>query len=108
MIVSSKLRKGDEVRVIAGGSKGVVGTIVSIDLKNQSAVVNGVELIERHYKANNQNPRGHSKKIAKNIALSNIAIVDSTDSKKISKIGFTIDAKGNKSRVYKSNNKEIK
>lgn len=103
-----RLRKGDEVRIIAGGSKGVAGTIVSINTDKQTVTMNGVEMITRHYKADNRNPRGHSKKIARNIPISNVAITHPDDKVKTSKIAYSLDSKGNKIRKYKVNNKEIK
>jgi len=51
------VKKGDEVLVLAGRSKGERGRVVSVDPQRERAVVEGVNLITKHQKAQgfNQN-----------------------------------------------------
>ena len=46
--MAAKLRKGDEVIVLAGKDKGKKGTISSLDPKANKAVVDGVNMAIRH------------------------------------------------------------
>ena len=44
--IKFKLKKGDQVRVISGESKGQEGKILSIDTKKNRVLVEGVNLIK--------------------------------------------------------------
>lgn len=52
------IKKGDEVVVLAGAEKGKRGKIISVSLKSQRAIVEGVKMIKRHTRKNQQNPQG--------------------------------------------------
>jgi len=45
-----KLKKGDTVKVISGESRGTTGKIVSIDIKKERAIVEGVNMISKSEK----------------------------------------------------------
>ena len=53
-----KLKKGDTVKVISGESRGQQGKIISIDVKNLRAIVEGVNLISKSEKPNAKNTNG--------------------------------------------------
>jgi large subunit ribosomal protein L24 len=52
------LKKGDEVVVLAGAEKGKRGKIISVSPKSGRAIVEGVKMIKRHTRKNQQNPQG--------------------------------------------------
>ncbi len=56
--MSTKLKKGDNVVVIAGKNKGQEGKILLIDRKNNRVVVEGVNIISKHQKPNAQHQQG--------------------------------------------------
>ena len=86
--MAAKLRKGDEVIVLAGKDKGKKGTISSVNPKAGKAVVDGVNLAIRHQKQT-QNSQGGRTPQAMPIDLSNLAIVDKNG--KASRVGFRMD-----------------
>ena len=45
-----KIRKGDNVRVIAGAQKGSEGRVVKLILGSGRAIVEGVNLVKKHTK----------------------------------------------------------
>jgi len=45
-----KIKKGDEVLVIAGKDKGKKGNIISVDKKNSRVIVEGVNISKKHIK----------------------------------------------------------
>ena len=47
MSIKYRIKKGDEVLVIAGKDKGKKGNIISVDKKNSRVIVEGVVLDER-------------------------------------------------------------
>ena len=52
------IRRGDKVVVIAGDEKGKTGTIVSVDLNNDKAIIEGLNMVTRHNKPTASNPNG--------------------------------------------------
>jgi large subunit ribosomal protein L24 len=102
-----KIKKADNVIVIAGKDKGKIGSVMSV-LKNERVIVNGIAMRTKHIKANaQQNIDGKIIKKESSIHKSNIAIYN-TLLKKKDKIKILIEKNedGNimKKRVFRSNN----
>ena len=51
------VKKGDTVQVIAGADKGVEGRVISVDAARKRVVVEGVNLVKRHTKVQQQGGR---------------------------------------------------
>ncbi|HMP82046.1 MAG TPA: 50S ribosomal protein L24 [Verrucomicrobiota bacterium] len=56
--MSFHVKKGDEVVVIAGADKGKRGKIIAVASKKSRVVVEGVHMIKRHTRKNQQYPQG--------------------------------------------------
>ena len=55
----NKIKKGDEVIVITGKDKGKRGTVTSVLLKGKKLLVEGINMVKKHVKANpNAGDRG--------------------------------------------------
>ena len=52
------VKKGDEVVVLAGKEKGKRGKIISVNPKKSRAIIEGVNMIKKHTRKNQQNPQG--------------------------------------------------
>ena len=52
------LKKGEEVVVLAGAERGKRGKIISVSPKSSRAIVEGVKMIKRHTRKNENNPQG--------------------------------------------------
>jgi len=52
------IKKGDQVVVISGTERGKRGRVIEILTQKQRAIVEGVKLIKRHTKKNQQHPNG--------------------------------------------------
>ena len=52
------VKKGDEVVIIAGKEKGKRGKVIEVQRGSQRAIVEGLHMIKRHVKKNQQNPNG--------------------------------------------------
>jgi large subunit ribosomal protein L24 len=72
------IKKGDKVKVIAGSSKGTVGSILEIFPEKSRVVVEGARMVKKHTKPTNDNPGGINE-IAAPIHISNIMLVDPKD-----------------------------
>ncbi len=56
--MSMRLKKGDNVVVIAGKDKGKEGKILVVDRKNNKVIVEGINMITKHVKPNAMNQQG--------------------------------------------------
>ena len=52
------VKKGDEVVVLAGKEKGKRGKIIAVFPKRSRAIVEGLQMIKKHTRKNQQNPNG--------------------------------------------------
>jgi len=106
-IYKIRLKKGDTVVVRAGKYKGQTGKITAVHPKDNKVTVEGINIVKKHQKPDRAHPQGGIIEITKPIWVSKVSIVEPT-SKKASRIGFSIDAKGVKTRIFKRTGKEIK
>lgn len=102
-----RLKKGDTVQVLAGKYKGKTGTILATHPSENKVTVEGINIVKKHVKPNKAYPQGGIIDLTKPIWVSKVAVVDPT-SKKPTRIGYSLDSKGVKTRVYKASGKEIK
>ena len=102
-----RLKKGDTVVVRSGKYKGKSGKVVATHPKENKVTVEGINIVKKHQKPNREHPQGGIIEITKPIWVSKLGIQEPT-SKKPAKIGFKLDAKGNKTRIFKKSGKEIK
>ena len=100
-----KIRKGDKVVVLAGKDKGRSGEVLSVQPKDDTALVRGVNMIRRHQKQSQSQEGGIITKEAP-IHLSNLAIADPKDGKP-TRVGFRIEKDGKKVRVAKRSGEVI-
>ncbi|MCB1645929.1 MAG: 50S ribosomal protein L24 [Pseudomonadales bacterium] len=101
-----KIKKDDEVIVIAGKDKGKRGSVTRM-MDDGRVYVSGVNLVKRHTKGNPNagQPGGIIEKEAP-IQISNIAIFNSKTAK-ADRVGIKILDDGRKVRVFRSTGEEI-
>ena len=100
-----KLKKGDEVIVLAGKDKGKTGKIIKVESLNYKAIVSGINKVKKHNKPDKDQAGGIVEKEMP-IHISNLAYYDSAMKKGV-KIGFKFTNKNKKIRFNKQNQKEI-
>ncbi|MEU8340513.1 LSU ribosomal protein L24P [Actinomadura meyerae] len=101
-----KIRKGDEVIVLAGKDKGATGKVLRVDPRAERVVVEGVNLITKNIKADQQRAGKESGRVTVEAPLhvSNVAIVE--DGKPV-RVGYRINDDGTKVRISRRSGKEI-
>ena len=103
----NKIRKGDQVIVIAGRDKGKRG-VVTLRKDDDRVVVEGVNLVKKHTKPNPMaGTNGGIVEKAMSIHQSNVAIYNAATGK-ADRVGIKVLADGIKVRVFKSSGEEIK
>ncbi len=70
------IKKGDNVKVIAGDSKGQEGRVLSVDRKKYRALVEGINMVSKHEKPNAKNQEGGIVKKESTVHMSNLMVVD--------------------------------
>ncbi len=101
-----KIKKGDNVVVIAGNDKGKTGKVLSVSPADDRVIVEGINMVSKHTKPNSKQPQGGIIKQEAGIHISNLQIADPATGK-ASRVGFkTVD--GKKVRFAKKSGEEIK
>jgi len=101
-----KIKKDDEVVVLAGRDKGRRGEVLRV-LKDGRLLVSGVNMVKKHTRANpNLGERGGIVDKEAPIQASNVAIWNDEDSR-ADRVGFKVEEDGTKVRIYKSSGKVI-
>lgn len=101
-----RIKKGDDVIVIAGKDKGRRGTVLSVT-RDDRVVVENINIAKRHTKPNpNAGVAGGIVDKEMPIAISNIMVYNPV-TKKGDRIGFKNLEDGQKVRYFKSNNEVL-
>ncbi|MEW6984571.1 50S ribosomal protein L24 [Colwelliaceae bacterium 6471] len=104
--MASKIRRDDEVIILAGKDKGKTGKVTKVLVEDSKVYVEGVNLIKKHQKPvpQLQQPGGIVEKEAP-LHVSNVAIVNPATGK-ADRVGFRVED-GKKVRFFKSNNELV-
>ena len=100
------IKKGDEVIVLAGKNKNSKGKVLKVLVKEEKAIVEGVNMVSKSTKPNAQNPQGGIIKQEAPVHISNISLID-PKSGKPTRVSIKHEGK-NVIRVSKKSGEEIK
>ncbi len=106
--MAAKIRKGDNVVVLAGRDKGRTGEVLEVRPADGRALVRGVNMVKRHQRQTASQEGGIVSRES-SIHLSNLAIADPKDGKP-TRVGFKLVGEGSdrkKVRVAKRSGVEI-
>ena len=101
----AKIKKGDQIIVIAGKEKGKQGTVLSVT--GDRIKVEGLNMVKKHKKANQATgAEGGIISMEAALHISNVALFNAT-TQKADRVGYQFDAEGVKTRVFKSNGESV-
>src|SRR5215213_8031532 len=101
-IKRSKIRKNDQVTVIAGRDKGRRGRVLEVAPARGKVRVEGIGMIKRHQKANPQANRGGGIVDKESfIDISNVQLID-PQSGKPTRVRYQVESDGSKTRTAAS------
>jgi len=111
-----KIKKNDMVLVIAGNSKDKKGQngkypaphkVLKVFVKEERAIVEGVNMVSKSMKPSAKNPQGGMIKQEAPIHISNLSLVD-PKSGEPTRVAMKINEDGKKVRIAKKSGEEIK
>ncbi|MFG6393422.1 MAG: 50S ribosomal protein L24 [Lachnospiraceae bacterium] len=100
-MATSKIKKGDTVKVITGKDKGREGKVTAV--KNGKVVIEGINQVTKHTKPNQANPQGGLVQQSAPMDMSNVMYVSKG---KASRVGFKFQD-GKKVRYAKATGEVI-
>lgn len=102
-----KIKKGDEVLVIAGKDKGKKGQVLSVVDDGNKLIVEGINMAKKHVKGNpNANQPGGIIPKAMPIHRSNVMVYDAA-AKKGSRVGIRVLKDGQRVRYFKGSDQLV-
>ena len=104
-MASLKIKKGDNVVVLAGRDKGKRGEVIAVMPKENRALVRGINMVRRHQRQSQTQEGGIISKEGP-IQVSNLAIEDPKDGKP-TRVGFKLLADGKKVRIAKRSGEQL-
>jgi len=75
------VKKGDEVVVISGAEKGKRGKIIAVESGKQRVIVEGVRMIKKHMRKNQNNPQGAIIEREGTLHISNVMTAEKFDAR---------------------------
>ena len=103
--MAAKVKKGDQVIVIAGKDKGKKGEVVRSIPSENRVVVQGINMVTKHTKPSMTNQGGLVKQEAA-IHVSNVAHVDPKTNEP-TRVGFKVLEDGRKVRIARKSGEQI-
>lgn len=89
----TRIKKNDEVKVIAGRDKGKTGKVISVDRWHGKLIVEGVSMIKRHTRPNPQQQiKGGIAEKESAIDISNVMVL--TSGGVPTRVGYKLEAAG--------------
>ena len=99
-----KIKRDDNVLVIAGEHKGSMGRVIKVIKDQNKVIVEGVNVIKKHSKPSAQNPQGGIVEKEAPIHVSNLSLT--TSDGQATRVGYRLED-GNKVRFAKKNNEVV-
>ena len=103
--MAARVKKGDQVVLLAGKDKGKAGAVLRVMPKEKRVLVAGVNMIRRHTRASQSGPGGIEEREA-SVHVSNVAHIDPKDDKP-TRVGFKFIEGGRKVRYAKRSGEVI-
>jgi len=96
--MAARIKKGDDVVVIAGKDRGARGTVLRVLTDRDRVIVEGVNIVKRHQRPTPQQPQGGIIEKEAPIHVSNVMPLD-TKSDKPTRVRTGTDKDGKKVRI---------
>ena len=99
-----KIKKGDIVKIISGSYSGKEGRVLKVINERNRLIVEGVNMLKKHMRPNQENQQGAIVEKEGSIHVSNVQLVHNGEG---TKVGYQFSKDGKKVRFSKKTNKVI-
>lgn len=99
-----KIQKGDTIKVVTGADKGKDGRVIKIFPHSDKILVEGIKIVKKHVRPNQENPQGGILEKEMPIHISNVALIVNGNP---TRIGYRTLEDGKKVRYSKKTNEVI-
>ena len=103
-MAKNRIKRNDQVKVIAGKDKGKVGRVLRVDRDKERVLVEGVNLARKAMRKKRQEDRGGIMDIEMPIHISNVMLVDRNG--RATRVGTRVE-NGTKTRIARTNGEAI-
>ncbi len=93
-----RIKKGDNVEIIAGDHKGVTGKVLRVLPDKKKVLVQGINVAKKHVRPSRKNPQGGRISVEQPIDMSNVLPVNPKSSKG-SRVRRVVNSDGSKKRL---------
>ena len=97
--MNTRIKKGDEVKVLAGKDRGKTGKVLEV-VDQTRVLVENVNFITRHRRQRSAREKGTKLQKPASVDISNVMLICSSCGKP-SRVSISISANGEKSRICK-------
>lgn len=101
-----KIKKGDTVIVVTGKDKGKKGKVLSVNPERGFVVIEGVNILKKHVKPTQKNPKGGVITQEGGVHISNVKLICPSCGQP-TRVGFKPKSEGVKVRVCKKCDSDI-
>lgn len=101
-----KIKKGDNVKIIAGKDHGKTGKVMEVFPKENRITIEGVNLLTRHRRPRKQGQKGEKVRVPMPINVSNAMLICGS-CKSATRVGIKISESAGRVRVCKKCGSEI-
>lgn len=101
-----KIKKGDQVLIIAGKDRLRKGKVIKVLPSQGRLVVDGINIVKRHQRPKRQGDKGQVVEIPMSLDVSNVKLICPQCSR-ATKVGVRVDDGDRKARICKKCQKEI-
>lgn len=105
--IKLKIRKGDQVIVVAGKHKKQTGRVIAVYPRQMRVLVEGINLCIKRIKPNVQMPQGKIQTVEAPLHISNVMLLDPSTNKP-SRVGRRLSDTGATVRYYKHSKQEVR
>lgn len=98
--MAQRIRRGDQVKVLAGKDRGKQGEVSRVDRKKGTVVIDGINLVTRHVKQQAGTAQAGIIQQEAPINISNVAFID-PETGQSGRVGFRVLEDGTKVRVVR-------
>ncbi|BET38192.1 50S ribosomal protein L24 [Spiroplasma ixodetis] len=105
--LDTKLKRGDQIKIIAGKHKGHTGPIIQVLREKNRVIIEGITA-KKNKKPTQNDQEGGIVEVKTSVHISNAMILDGKKDKKVTKIGYKIDKDGKKVRIARRSETELR